>query len=239
MKKKFLALLTAVALIGGGLFLGGDKLIEASGEKFALEDRGQHDAHDHGNGKALGQTKEKNNFVANTDRTTAKVCIESFVDGVNASDVSKKVINQVEKTLKKHNNWQYTEIDKYKFEVVTDCSFSPLLLEEDKKHVFYASDLDSMRVVDTVSPERLGIFIVDQAVVDKHFKGLPTRWNPEEFYCEEGSCGEATTGIYLTQADIESPKFVQELKHGFGLELSTPADTAEDEALLKEKESEK
>lgn len=198
-----------LSLVLGGLYLS---KVEATNYLTPHS----HDAHNHSH----AESKLVNNYLQAKNRDKLTVCVESFTSEVKAEDISKKTLHEIEKSLKQHPRWNVQGLDKFDIEVKAGCSFDPILLEPGKKHVFYSGDLDSVRRVENASPERVGIFIVNDDVINKHFEGAPARMAPEEFLYEEGEGYlEVTTGVYLTPEDLSSDKFSKELKFVLGLDI--------------------
>jgi hypothetical protein len=166
----------------------------------------------------------KNDFLlVNNRKNNLIICVENYVkedQSINNEIIRNNVANLIEKDLKnKHHRWEKQGLDKFNISVIQGCSFDPLLLQSDKKHVFFAGDLNSMRVVDNASEERFGLFIVSEEVVNKHFSGTESRLAPEQFVCENGECLEVTSGIYLSKAELNTKEFIQQLKYVLGLDI--------------------
>lgn len=212
MKKFGFTKLFTVGTLTLSLALGGLYLSKVEATNYFTPDNEQNHSH--------AESKLADNYLQAKNRDKLTVCVESFTPEVKAEDISKKTLDEIEKTLKKHPRWNIQGLDKLAIEVRADCSFDPLLLQPGKKHVFYSGDLDSIRRVENASSERVGVFIVNQDVINKHFDGTLARMAPEEFLYEEGEGYlEVTTGVYLTPEDLNSEKFSKELKYVLGLDI--------------------
>ena len=59
-------------------------------------------------------------------------------------------------------------------------------------------------VVDSASPHRLFIYQISEQDFRTAFGDKPYGTAPEEFLCEGDTCGEVTTGIYVTKLDLNT-----------------------------------
>lgn len=173
------------------------------------------------------------------------------VDNVSSSDSSdmksealvKQVQTSIEKiSMEKKSAWKSKGFDKKQVEVKKGCSFSPSLLEEGAAHPIYTG-FAPIRIVDKPSPERLGIFIVDEHVIQKHFEGDLPRFSPEEKICVSHECEGVTRGIYLSAKEITNVNLEnfnqQQIMYGLGLESLTQDDDPEiQKKRAEEKEKE-
>ncbi|EST53875.1 hypothetical protein T458_19735 [Brevibacillus panacihumi W25] len=173
------------------------------------------------------------------------------VDNVSSSDSSdmksealvKQVQTSIEKiSLEKQTAWKSKGLDNRQVEVKKGCSFSPSLLEEGAAHPIYTG-FAPIRIVDKPSPERLGIFIVDESVIQKHFEGDLPRFSPEEMICISHECEGVTRGIYLSAKEITNVNledfYQQQIMYGLGLVSMTQDDDPEiQKKRAEEKEKE-
>lgn len=158
------------------------------------------------------------------DRENFVVCVQNFSSKEKMSD--NDLLNTVKNEVMKYNTdvrWTNAGYNDLTIEFKTGCTFTPLLLEPNMKHPVFGgiNDPQSVRKVTKPSIEPLGIFIVDEEVVKEHFTGLPTRWVPEQFACEEGiGCEEVTKGIYLTTEEfknLDENRLHKELAYGLSI----------------------
>ncbi|NBI28890.1 hypothetical protein [Chengkuizengella marina] len=169
---------------------------------------------------------EKNKFAQNylltkNRKDTLNICVESYSSLVNTESIKNKVVNSIEKDLRKHVRWNIQGLDKFKIDVSQKYSFDPILLQPNKNHVFFSGDLDSIRIVEEESNERVGIFIVDHSVINKHFNDTVSRLTPEEFLIDKitNEALEVTTGIYVTSEEFETQEFIDQFKYVLGLDI--------------------
>lgn len=235
MKRKKLWLFTVIALftsvmIGGNYFTP----VEAHSK--------QNHADEHGDNMFIGGT------LLTKNRSKMTVCVEN-VSSIRSKDVSdEKIVAKIEKQIEKlsKENKRYKEVnyDSVDVEVTEGCSFTPFLNDPSNSHPLYGGGSGD-RVVDQPSKESLGIFIVDQEVIDRNFEKAPNRWSPEELICEGHECFEVTKGIYFTPDEITDIKkdktLYQELVYGFGLEsmISNEVDEEKQKKDREKKEKEK
>lgn len=197
---------------------------------------------EHGDNMFIGGT------LLTKNRSKMIVCVEN-VSSNRGKDVSnEKNVKKIEKQIQKlsNENKRYKEVyyDSVDVEVTAGCSFTPFLNDPSNSHPLYGGGSGD-RVVEQPSKESLGIFIVDQDVIDKNFAKAPNRWSPEELICEGHECFEVTKGIYLTPDEIEDinndKMLFQELLYGFGLEsmISNEVDEEKQKKDREKKENEK
>ncbi|WP_127533584.1 hypothetical protein [Paenibacillus kobensis] len=164
-------------------------------------------------------------LTSNRDKIT--VCIEDYTQSTSNKALSEelklKTNNIINEKVKKHIKWKNSGYSKEQIDIVEGCSFAPFLLDNGTAHPVYSGDMNKKldRVISTASKEQLGIFIVDQSVVDKHFKNAPDRWSPEEMLCEHNECVEVTSGIYLTPDEVSGNEvnyLEKEILKRFGFE---------------------
>jgi hypothetical protein len=168
-------------------------------------------------------TDYQNNFLLTKNREELVVCVESFQKGqVSDQTLLNKTEKLIEKNVKKHEEWGQNGLDQFSLKLKVGCSFDPILLQDGKNHVFYKHDKESARITEKPSEERLGIFVVDEKTMREQFDNKPTTWAPEEFACEAKDCFEVTTGIYVSVSQFNSGRFLEELKHGFGIDFPIP-----------------
>lgn len=174
-------------------------------------------------------TKFADSYLLTKNRDSLTICIENYSEQFPGEELSggqltNNALFEVENSLSKHARWEAQGLDKVDINFVSGCSFKPLLLEPGKNHVFFSGDIDSIRTVENASKERLGIFIVDNDVINKHFNDAPLRMAPEEFICEKNECNEVTTGVYLTADEYQNIRLTQELSYALGLDVFIPGD---------------
>ncbi|MDH4615594.1 hypothetical protein [Brevibacillus sp. AY1] len=180
------------------------------------------------------------------NRSKKIICIEDVSTTQSKNASSDKIVNKVEAQIEKlsKNNKRYREVNYHsvEVEVIEGCSFTPFLNDLNNSHPVYGGASED-RVVDLPSEESLGIFIVDQEIIDKQFKNAPNRWSPEEMLCEGLECFEVTKGIYFTSDEINDSKMepilYQELIYGFGLETMISIDEEKQKKDRERKEQEK
>jgi hypothetical protein len=185
------------------------------------------------------------NALLTKNRDKIIICVDNVSSTKDAETTNDVIIKKVEKQIEKfskESRWKDAGYPGLTVQVKEGCSFTPLLNNETAHHPINSGNLDSTRMVTTPSPETLGIFIVDQKIIDKHFKDAPNRWSPEQLACENEVCNEVTKGIYLTNdevKEISSLKMYKELIIGLGLQsisdIPINPNQAQDE-LNKEKE---
>lgn len=170
--------------------------------------------------------KLTNNFLQTANRKNIlTVCVESYSSNFSKTDAAdtanNKVLDHIEKDLKVHPRWEVQGLDKFAINVKRGCSFKPSLIDPTKNHVFFSGDLDSMNIVTESSPERIGVFIVEPEIIEKHFQGTVSRLAPEEFIIDEErqEALEVTTGLYLTEDEFKEEEILHQLNYVFGLEI--------------------
>ena len=185
-----------------------------------------------------------NNVLRTVNRNKYIVCVENVSIDKSSDLTTDKLVNKVQQSLDKFKTdarWINAGYGSITVEVKAGCSFNPVLNNETAKHPIYSGKGDNFnRKVATPSSEALGIFIVDDKVIEQHFKDAPNRWSPEQLACEDNECNEVTKGIYLTSKefkDLSRVKLDSEMVYGLGLE-SMIKPRAYEEAILK-KEAER
>src|SRR5690606_6373174 len=160
-------------------------------------------------------------LTKNRDKTI--VCIQDYTTQESKFSLSKtheNLTSSLEK-LKEHENWKSSGLSAFEMEVQTKCSLTPRLLEPNATHPIYSGKNSTPRFVNIASDEIVGVFVVDQSVIDEHFKEAPTRWSPEQVICENDECNEVTRGSYLTRGEPEAKEadiLYHELIYGLGIE---------------------
>ncbi|MGG1664276.1 hypothetical protein [Brevibacillus sp. NRS-1366] len=218
MNKRNIGYFTVITLIAA-ILIGGNYFTQAK----AASNESEELSHEH----------EDNMFVGGTlltkNRSKMIVCVDN-VSTIRGKDVSndkivKRIEKQIEKLSKGHKRYKEVNYHLVDVEVTAGCSFTPFLNDPNNSHPLYGGG-GGDRVVDQPSEESLGIFIVDQEIIDKNFKKATNRWSPEELICEGHECFEVTKGIYFTPDEIKDvtkeSALYQELVYGFGLESMIP-----------------
>lgn len=125
--------------------------------------------HDH-------ESKFTSNALLTKNRDKLVVCIEDHTKTFDAD----KLLIKLEKTIQKAKgtkDWTNAGLTAFDINLKQNCSFDPILMEKNQSHPVYGSG--TPRFMENASQEILGIFIVDQGIIDKHFKDAPTRWSPD------------------------------------------------------------
>ncbi|NBI29043.1 hypothetical protein [Chengkuizengella marina] len=185
------------------------------------------------------KSKFKSGILQTTNRDKYLVCVENFSHDNSNNLTSDKMIKKVQQSIDKFKqNHKFKGIyEGITLEVIANCSFSPHLIDENAVHPIYSGIYEPRRI-EQAPQEALGIFIVDEDIVDKHFRDAPTRWSPEALLCEEGECNEVTKGIYVTSKEfkeLSGQKLKDELAYGLSLESTLQPMSKEKEDKLKEK----
>ena len=150
------------------------------------------------------------------------ICIQDYTGKQDVDSIKTTITSMIDVDFKVHKRWIKQGLDNFMIDVSSACSFEPILLQEGKNHVFFSGDLSSIRVVKEASPERIGIFIVDRSIIDKHFDGVNSRLTPEEFIIDDvqNEALEVTTSIYFSVDELKNPEFIQQqLKYVLGLDI--------------------
>ncbi|CAJ1000781.1 hypothetical protein ACT91Q_06160 [Brevibacillus thermoruber] len=189
-----------------------------------------------------------NDVLGTSNRDVVTICVENKTseksNGISTEKLSKKIEKQLEKIESDDKRFKAAGYSDVQIEVKEGCSFDPFLLEDDVVHPIYAAG-DQARVVETPSTENLGIFVVDEEIIEKNFKGAYSRWSPEEFACEGHECNEVTKGLYFSPKEAKEfikdlskdPTLYKELLHGLSLEpVAPPVDEEQQEKDRKKKE---
>lgn len=83
----------------------------------------------------------------------------------------------------------------------------------------------SLLRVEQASPFFLFVFVLPDDQISSLFEDWSIRVTSEEMLCNEGTCATATTGVYVSQTELEDQAFMSEwLMKGLGLTSLVPAE---------------
>lgn len=197
------------------------------------------EAHNH-DAEAHNHVHENSMFTPNVlltkNRDKTVVCIEDYTTSpvkLSSLELQGKLQEAMSK-VKTNEKWEKSGLSAFDVEVKTACSITPLLIDPAAGHPVYSGKNSTPRFVKTPSTEILGIFIVDEEIINKHFKDTPTRWSPEQVLCEGDECNEVTRGLYLTYEELKNGKLQNEIVYGLGIESIKKSTNAQKEREKQE-----
>lgn len=188
------------------------------------------------------ESKLTGNALLTNNRDQLNICVEistsSFPKELENKDLSTLLEKWINTDLKEHPDWKSKGFDGYRLNITNGCPFTPFLLQDGAKHPIFSGEIVPSRYIEEPSPYRFAVFVVDQSIIEKHFKGINSRWGPEELLCEGEECNEVTSAIYLTVDEVKNnngQKYFEEVKHMFGIDKPSNTITTEQQQAKSEK----
>lgn len=156
-------------------------------------------------------------LAASRDRLS--VCVEPVAGAQSTVDESRSAVETALIRASQRPEWATSGLDMTTALVQPGCPQEPYLLLPGASYAGKPVGDPSIQEVIQASEHRLFVFVLPDAEIQRIFgPGESVRLEPQEFLCQDHTCSEVTTGLYVAVSELRDPEFLEEwLARALGL----------------------
>lgn len=152
------------------------------------------------------------------DRSRLRACVADLTGGASAAGAGP--VQDALDGLTAHPNWQAAGLSAGPPQATAGCGdVKPFLLAPGVTYENGGfSSFSGFPEVKEASPYRVMVFVLPAEQIASMFADSPARSVAQEMQCQGGQCAEVTTGLYVTEKELESEALKRWLAVAVGLE---------------------